>query len=1707
MKLFLQIYQFYHNFLINKILRDKFKLFPSIFFLLLWANLGATEASVIVASIEGEVTSMSIEDELIVTLNSSSVGKKVEEKSILVTGDAGSASLLFSNGALITIKPGSRFYLRKFAQKNFSVDHNAIPSEIVEEPSQSELLAHLDFGNLIVKAPKLNKGSTMVLSSPLGTAGIRGTMFQLVAVRNPVTGDITGGVNLISGDISFTDVGGNEVSLVSGQSLQLASGKLGESMATVPGGLVNLTATYGESLTGGAMPPSIDILFPGVNGEDTDSSNTASSSSSENFQSGDTDWEMVHDIASEIFFTIESSEISSASFTFSDVSDAVSVSTPTPQIQAPSIPSNVSGTVMETVEGLEDLYIKAPVIALNEGANKIYKDQLVIEYLVQRKNLNYPLNDFGPFKIMSEKSDTYPSYSAITLGNIDISSDVEVSNLEAVDYTILGHESKITLYVDDFAFRKVNFADGKPVSAKIIPTVRIVDNQKPIVSFSDGKIQTKPLLVEGSIGGTFIDPGVSLVDNYYTELEIINFNGLTQGAEKSSFGSVDMELAGIYEITYQGISDPSGNLIDPTTRWVQVVDNTPPLPTLYGSNPIYVDLNTSNVFKDPGVFATDNLDGTIEWGDSRIKVSVEMLVDDTLQSYNAVTNSFENVIAEAKKQDSVNATFRLNYQVTDLAGNMAEAFRQIVLINSPFKTPTMVLHGENPMYHEVNTAFSDPGVTAYKDMGTGVSPINLNSKVSALAYLGSSISGLDSSVVNYHFKNNKYIDQNGNEDSTKKVVIKYEVTDQFGHQAKLDREVRVVDTTPPVISLNDAGGIDLLNIQAGVSFTDPSAVVIDNYDTTPVLTTKLNSLSTNSEMVDPSGGNIFDTLSTIGFWKPGDYQIVYQSLDKNDNLGESNRTLRVVDTIAPLISVIPHQFLASPSTNTLNSEVPLISSIVDYPSNPLPTEILNELSVLSGYDHDGNTYVQIDADPYINTFGSQQDFYIKDLPGDPNDVSFDDGISGQTTKIVKDNWNRSYIWHSAFKINFSNGVTLQDPGVYVRNDSNLQVTVSSSVTKTDDSDGRPYKYFVSYTTSQSNGQTASVSNARTIRFIDAVAPTIDLSPTTNGSTHFILAEGGVDYGDTDSSIYTWINSSKTGPVNLSTQVLDAAEGSIPNKLVRTIFDEFVNDANFTNATPLGLVYNTNSVTEEVKTANEVSASVSGLISTSYPNKGKVFTIKYDAKDTANNTANPNYRYLRIVDTTPPVISTPANTSITIDFLSINGVSPAVDVRSEASVKNYLLTQYMSATDAYNFDPNISWDINITKPNGQSFAPGGTGYDEPPSGATAGLVFPAKKSDQGYTVSITASDSSNNVSSPIVIELKIGDTRVPTMSMIGKSEIHDFLRFKSNSSLSNNQLPFSDRPSNPTTNPETNSTGFGGGEHRMLHADYNFVDPGVYAEDENSAWNINEGYPDLDGDGIGEGHAIRRVSAREIMNFCDDNNPATVDTGVIFAYSWFEKNSYTVENWQNLMAAGNYGYNTALLPTEANASGSPARVPDVNGEDNSTTGGPYNFNDANKADLTNFDMTTITIEYRVKDSWDNLSSIMTRTVFIYESRQYGDSAFYATPLTDASGAAFESYYDVNGTNNALHANNPFITSVRKDSDGDGISDYWEFALGYDYKNPSDPDPSLNILSNPATFQALSSLTVGEFQTRLSPMVDASALSSVPGLSDFNATSGL
>ena len=139
----------------------------------------------------------------------------------------------------------------------FIQERYLLPGELEEEPSTSHLKIHLDTGDLVVKAPKLTRGD-LRSSSPalLALLGIRGTMFQIVVARDPDTGTVSGGVNLISGDIDFTDVSGDTSILASGQGLEVSTGKLGDSFGGVSGELRDLSAKFGPVLAGtGAFPP------------------------------------------------------------------------------------------------------------------------------------------------------------------------------------------------------------------------------------------------------------------------------------------------------------------------------------------------------------------------------------------------------------------------------------------------------------------------------------------------------------------------------------------------------------------------------------------------------------------------------------------------------------------------------------------------------------------------------------------------------------------------------------------------------------------------------------------------------------------------------------------------------------------------------------------------------------------------------------------------------------------------------------------------------------------------------------------------------------------------------------------------------------------------------------------------------------------------------------------------------------------------------------------------------------------------------------------------------------------------------------------------------------------------------------------------------------------------------------------------------------
>ena len=64
----------------------------------------------------------------------------------------------------------------------------------------------------------------------------------------------------------------------------------------------------------------------------------------------------------------------------------------------------------------------------------------------------------------------------------------------------------------------------------------------------------------------------------------------------------------------------------------------------------------------------------------------------------------------------------------------------------------------------------------------------------------------------------------------------------------------------------------------------------------------------------------------------------------------------------------------------------------------------------------------------------------------------------------------------------------------------------------------------------------------------------------------------------------------------------------------------------------------------------------------------------------------------------------------------------------------------------------------------------------------GAIYPeVRGAHSGYEVKISVTDESGNISGEVLRYLQVGDFTPPTLTLIGDYEIHDFMRYKSNSS--------------------------------------------------------------------------------------------------------------------------------------------------------------------------------------------------------------------------------------------------------------------------------------------------------------------------------------
>ena len=318
-----------------------------------------------------------------------------------------------------------------------------------------------------------------------------------------------------------------------------------------------------------------------------------------------------------------------------------------------------------------------------------------------------------------------------------------------------------------------------------------------------------------------------------------------------------------------------------------------------------------------------------------------------------------------------------------------------------------------------------------------------------------------------------------------------------------------------------------------------------------------------------------------------------------------------------------------------------------------------------------------------------------------------------------------------------------------------------------------------------------------------------------------------------------------------------------------------------------------------------------------------------------------------------------------------------DIVSDQDLVKIELLKNLSATDHNSIDQNLGtdanrsdgttpkWNVTISKPDG-------AGYEE-------SAIYPTEQSSNGYNVTITVTDESGNTSAVFNRELKVGDTKAPVFTMIGKNTIHDFYRYGENSpDLSDSQLLHADQIAS-SSNPSYDGTGeFSGGAHRLILADYNFTDPGIYAED--SSFDLTE-YPDFDGDGIGEAHAIEKVTTLPT-----DAEMLNKDPGIIYSSSTLHTKS--LKELQE-------DFDVATIENTT------ANIPDVTVD---------NFSTLDKNSTEEIKIKKIEIKYKVKDGWDQISETI-RTVYIYESRQFANRAFYATPYRNNDNLSFTDLDDL------------------------------------------------------------------------------------------------
>ena len=358
----------------------------------------------------------------------------------------------------------------------------------------------------------------------------------------------------------------------------------------------------------------------------------------------------------------------------------------------------------------------------------------------------------------------------------------------------------------------------------------------------------------------------------YSDLGATALNSEGGTVQVTVSGEVDTTKAGTYTLTYTAV-DADGNTTT-TSRTINVLDKTPPVITLVGSDTIAVDQFAA--YSESGATAKDGdtdvevvITGTVDTstagaytitytstdsaGNSSTTSRTINVLDKTPPVITLVGGNSADVLQNsayseqgATAQDgdtdvdvvitgtvdtTVAGVYTITYAATDSAGNSSTTSRTVNVLD---KTPPVItLLGDNPVEALQNSTYSELGATA-KDGDTDVNVVIVGT--------------VDTSIAGVY-------------------TVTYSATDSAGNSSTTSRTINVLDNIPPVVTLNGDSSVSIL----------------------------LNSVYSELGATAKDGDTDVDvvTTGTVDTSAAGEYTITYTATDGAGNIASATRTVNV----------------------------------------------------------------------------------------------------------------------------------------------------------------------------------------------------------------------------------------------------------------------------------------------------------------------------------------------------------------------------------------------------------------------------------------------------------------------------------------------------------------------------------------------------------------------------------------------------------------------------------------------------------------------------------------------------------------------------------------------------------------------------------------------------------------------------------------------